>query len=115
MFSQNYSSKRKIVLSISLFQNKYKYSNIIGYRWNLSTYTYMMGRVTNEGVKQKMGKDREICTTIKQRNSEYLGNIMHKEHSYNLPQVILQGKLEEVYYEGGRKIFRPTKDTSHFF
>jgi hypothetical protein len=61
-------------------------------------------RVTNQLVLERMGKQKELLTTIKTRKLEYFGHILRNNQRYNILQLILQGKIEGKRSVGRRRI-----------
>jgi len=61
-------------------------------------------RINNQRVLEKMGKQKELLTTIKTRTLEYIGHIMRNNQRYNVLQLILQGKIEGKISFGRRRI-----------
>jgi hypothetical protein len=58
--------------------------------------------VTNTEVIQRIGKEKEIVNTIKQRKLEYLGHILRHD-KYRLLQLIVQGKIDSKRGPGRRR------------
>lgn len=50
-------------------------------------------RETNEEILRRMGRERELLSTIKRRKTAYLGHVMRNER-YHLLQLIIEGKIE---------------------
>jgi len=50
-------------------------------------------RVTNNEILQRMGKQKELLNTIKERKMQYLGHVLRGER-YKLLQIIIEGKVE---------------------
>lgn len=57
---------------------------------------------TNQEVTRRIGKEKEVASTIKQRKLEYLGHILRHE-KYRLLQLILQGKIDSKRGPGRRR------------
>jgi Reverse transcriptase (RNA-dependent DNA polymerase) len=60
--------------------------------------------VTNRDVLRRMDKETEILKTVKIRKLEYLGHIMRNAKRYELPQLVLQGKVLGKRGPGRRRI-----------
>ncbi|CAH1224416.1 unnamed protein product [Diabrotica balteata] len=50
-------------------------------------------RITNKEVLERVGKEREIITTIQTRKLEYLGHVM-RGPKYEILRLIIQGKIQ---------------------
>lgn len=58
---------------------------------------------TNVTILERLGKDKEIVDTIKNRKMDYFGHIMRGD-KYRLLQLILQGKIEGKRGPGRRRV-----------
>lgn len=52
-----------------------------------------MVRVTNEEVLRRMGKDKELLSTVKERKLKYVGHIMRGDR-YEVLRLVIEGKIE---------------------
>ncbi|XP_045537894.1 uncharacterized protein LOC123721881 [Papilio machaon] len=59
-------------------------------------------KVSNVRVLQRVGKNRELLQTIKQRKVAYLGHVLRHE-KYHLLQLITMGKIAGKRRVGRRK------------
>lgn len=60
-------------------------------------------RITNIEVLRRIGREKEVERTIKERKLQYLGHIMRGE-KYNILRLIMQGKIEGKRGVGRRRI-----------
>lgn len=77
--------------------------------FELWTYRHILkvtwiDHVTNEEILRRVGKDREIMTTVKVRKLEYLGHVMRHKERYRILQLILEGKVLGKRGPGRRRI-----------
>jgi len=49
--------------------------------------------ITNQKALERMGKEKELLTTVKARKVEYTGHIKRNIQRYKILQLILQGKI----------------------
>lgn len=59
-------------------------------------------RITNNNVLQRMGKQKELLNTIKERKLQYLGHVMRGER-YELLRLIIEGKVQGKRSVGRRQ------------
>jgi len=62
-------------------------------------------RITNQLVLERMGKQKELLTTIITRKLEYIGHILRNNQRYNILRLILQGMIEGKISVGRRRIY----------
>lgn len=60
-------------------------------------------RVTNTEVLRRIGKEREMENTIKERKLQYFGHVMRGER-YSILRLIIQGKIEGKRSIGRRRV-----------
>lgn len=60
-------------------------------------------RVTNNEVLYRLGKERELLSTIKKRKVAYFGHILRNE-KYEILQLIIEGKIEGRRGAGRKEI-----------
>ena len=58
---------------------------------------------TNVSILERMGRDREMLTTVKRRKAAYMGHIL-RNNKYELLQLIIKGKIEGRRGPGRRQI-----------
>lgn len=63
-------------------------------------------KITNDEVLGRMKKEAELIILIKIHVLQYLRLIMANEHKYELPQRILQDKINGKRKRGRRRISR---------
>lgn len=51
-------------------------------------------QITIQRVLERIGKQKELLTTIKSQKLKYIGHIKGNNQKYNILQLILQGMIE---------------------
>ncbi|KMQ95932.1 endonuclease-reverse transcriptase [Lasius niger] len=63
-----------------------------------------VNHMTNAEVLQRIGQEKEILNTIKQRKLEYFGHVMRNKERYRILQLVIEGRIFEKKSPGRRVI-----------